>query len=188
MKVDEWDNDKNKLKNRTSEVDGAIEQKISNIEGRLYNLEEEKTWKQRQERKNSIIIKYVEQNQVNVRGDVLQEVNKIFESMEAEAEYEQVRDIGRDWQRRNMILVKMKNFDEKLRITRNKRKLAGKGCYIENDMTKEERQTQAAIHRMAREERAKGHTIKIGFQKIQINGKWEYLNGEKTKTTRQASH
>jgi hypothetical protein len=34
---------------------------------------------------------------------------------------------------------------------------------------------------MAEEERAKRHTIKIGFQKIQINRKWEYLNREKTK-------
>jgi hypothetical protein len=87
----------------------------------------------------------------------------------------------RDWKGRNMILVKMENFDEELKILRNKRKLGRKDCNIENDMTKEERQTQAAISRRAREERAKGHTIKIGFQKIQINRKWEYLNGEKTK-------
>jgi hypothetical protein len=80
-----------------------------------------------------------------------------------------------------MILVKMENFDEELKILRNKRKLARKDCNIENDMTKEERQTQAAISRRAREERAKGHTIKIGFQKIQINRKWEYLKGEMTK-------
>jgi hypothetical protein len=59
--------------------------------------------------------------------------------MEAEVEYEQVRDIGRDWKGRNMIPVKMKNFDEKLKIMRNKRKLAGKDCYIENGITKEER-------------------------------------------------
>ena len=56
---------------------------------------------------------------------------------------------------------------------RNKRKLTGRECYIEDDMTKQEREIQAAIRKRAREERVKCHEVKVGYQKIQINGKWE---------------
>jgi hypothetical protein len=38
-----------------------------------------------------------------------------------------------------MLLVKLRHFEDKLKVMRNKRKLMEKDCYIENDMTKEER-------------------------------------------------
>ncbi|KAJ4427157.1 hypothetical protein ANN_24773 [Periplaneta americana] len=59
-----------------------------------------------------------------------------------------------------------------MKIMRNERKLQGKDCYIE-DMSRKEREIQAAIRRGAKEEREKGHEVKLGYQKIQINGKWE---------------
>jgi hypothetical protein len=80
-----------------------------------------------------------------------------------------------------MIVVKMREFEEKLKVRRNKRKLARRECFIENDMTRRERQIQAGIRRSAREETEKGHTEKIGYQKIQINGKWEYYNNKEEK-------
>jgi hypothetical protein len=85
------------------------------------------------------------------------------------------------WKGRAMIMVKMRHFEEKLKVMRNKRKLAGRECFIENDMTRKERQIQAGIRRRAREETDKGHTVKIRYQKIQINGKWEYYNNKKEK-------
>jgi hypothetical protein len=53
----------------------------------------------------------------------------------------------------------------------NIRNLAGRECFIENDMTRKERQIQAGIRRRASEERDKGHRVKIVYQIIQINGK-----------------
>jgi hypothetical protein len=57
----------------------------------------------------------------------------------------------------------------------NKSKLKKKKderMYIDNDLTKEERETQKKLRELAREERNRGKRIKIGYRKIQINGEW----------------
>jgi predicted RNA-binding protein YlxR (DUF448 family) len=37
-----------------------------------------------------------------------------------------------------MLLVRLKDFEDKVKVMRMKRKLTGRDCYIENDMTKNE--------------------------------------------------
>jgi hypothetical protein len=44
--------------------------------------------------------------------------------------------------------------------------------YIDDDLTKEERETQKKLRELAREERDRGKRVKIGYRKIQINGDW----------------
>jgi hypothetical protein len=54
----------------------------------------------------------------------------------------------------------------------NKSKLKEKKderMYIDDDLTKEERETQK---KLAREESDRGKRVKIGYRKIQINGEW----------------
>jgi hypothetical protein len=41
---------------------------------------------------------------------------------------------------------------------------------IDDDLTKEERETQKKLRELAREERDGGKRVKIGYRKIQING------------------
>jgi hypothetical protein len=47
-----------------------------------------------------------------------------------------------------------------------------KKVYIDDDLTKEERETQKKLRELAREERDRGKRVKIGYRKIQINGDW----------------
>ena len=72
-------------------------------------------------------------------------MNKIFEKLEVETNYKQVKVHEKDWEGRNMILVTMNNFEEKFKIMRSKKKLVETDCCIENDMSREERQIQADI-------------------------------------------
>jgi type II secretory pathway predicted ATPase ExeA len=44
--------------------------------------------------------------------------------------------------------------------------------YIDDDLTKEERETQKKLRELAREERDREKRVKIGYRKIQINGEW----------------
>jgi hypothetical protein len=44
--------------------------------------------------------------------------------------------------------------------------------YINDDLTKEERETQKKLRELAREKRDRGKRVKIGYRKIQINGVW----------------
>jgi hypothetical protein len=43
--------------------------------------------------------------------------------------------------------------------------------YIEDDMTKKERDTQKKLRTLAKEEREKGLRVKVGYKKIWIEGK-----------------
>jgi hypothetical protein len=43
--------------------------------------------------------------------------------------------------------------------------------FIDDDLTNEERKTQKKLREVTREERDRGKRVKIGYRKIEINGK-----------------
>ncbi|KAJ3619978.1 hypothetical protein MTP99_008201 [Tenebrio molitor] len=61
-----------------------------------------------------------------------------------------------------MMLAKIENWEQKKNIMLSKN----------DDLTKEERETQKKLRELAREERDRGKRVKIGYRKIQINGDW----------------
>ena len=48
-------------------------------------------------------------------------------------------------------------------------------------MSREDRQTEPVFRRRAKEEREEGHTVKLGFLEIQVNGRLEYHMNETSK-------
>lgn len=70
----------------------------------------------------------------------------------------------------NINLVEMKDWDNKQTVMKNKYKLRGTNVYIDNDMTPKEREIQAEIRKIAKDERSKGRRTKIGYKKITIEG------------------
>uniref|UniRef100_A0A6P7GHK2 Uncharacterized protein LOC114342707 isoform X2 n=1 Tax=Diabrotica virgifera virgifera TaxID=50390 RepID=A0A6P7GHK2_DIAVI len=83
-----------------------------------------------------------------------------------------------------IFVAEMENLTDKLSVLKNKGKLKnlqGQKVYIESDLTRKEREIQAKIRKMAKEEKDKGNTTKIGYMKLEINGKewtWDH-NKEK---------
>jgi hypothetical protein len=83
-----------------------------------------------------------------------------------------------------MIVAELESWREKRKVMENKRKLRekkGKRMYIEDDMTKKERDTQKKLRTLAKEEREKGLRVKVGYKKIWIEGKgfrWDEENGK----------
>jgi hypothetical protein len=75
-----------------------------------------------------------------------------------------------------MMLAKIENWEQKKNIMLNKSKLNGrKGerMYIDDDFTKEERETQKKLRDIGqRRDRDRGKRVKIGYRKIQINWEW----------------
>lgn len=92
---------------------------------------------------------------------------------------------------KDIILAKVQNWQQKMDIMRNKIKLRGSGIYIESDMTLQERNIQLQIRKIAREERSKQKTVKVGYEKLWINGtmyKWDKKeNGVVEQSTHAAS-
>ncbi|KAK9745155.1 hypothetical protein QE152_g7164 [Popillia japonica] len=85
-------------------------------------------------------------------------------------------------------LIELTSIDDKIKIMKNKSKLkeyTEEKVYINDDMTKEEREIQEKIRRKAKEERRKGKTVKIGFQKLVVEGEQWRWSREKEKWNRE---
>ncbi|KAK4876400.1 hypothetical protein RN001_012822 [Aquatica leii] len=83
-----------------------------------------------------------------------------------------------------MVIAKLKNFEQKMEVIKNKYKLGGKNIYIDSDLTYEEQKTQSIIRKIAKEEKNKGNSIKVSYKKLEINGEKYIWNEEKNKLTK----
>ena len=75
---------------------------------------------------------------------------------------------------KNISLVQLENSQDKQKIKEQKSKLKllqENRVYINNDFTKKEREAQKQIRLQAKREREAGKYVKVGFNKIIIDGK-----------------
>ena len=70
------------------------------------------------------------------------------------------------------IRVELRCLEDKIAIMKNKNKLQGTDIYIDDDLTKQEREIQRTLRMRAREEREKGNEARVGYQKLMINNNW----------------
>lgn len=134
-------------------------------------LEEAEEWRKRRERRNNIIIKSKELRRAR-DSEINQKVGDILQKLDFKEEYKRITHIGTDRLNNGMVKVELNKFEDKLYIMRNKTKLRGEEFFIDSDLTKNEREIQQAIRQRAREEREKGSTVKVGYQKLCINNEW----------------
>lgn len=133
--------------------------KIEEIENKLERYEKER-------RKNNIVVNGIKVDTDN--EEVLKEgiVKFIKEEMKIDVKVKSMYKIGPE-----ACVVAINSWEEKLEILKNKYKLKGTKVYINNDLTKKERQIQIEISRTAKLENENGNRTRIGYQKLTINGK-----------------
>lgn len=74
--------------------------------------------------------------------------------------------------RRNKIIqVKVGTWEDKKELMGKRNKLKMKKLFVENDLTKKEREIRTQIRKEAKKERIAKSQVKIGYKKLQINGK-----------------
>lgn len=178
----------NNMENQLSNLEKKTEMQVQKLEDKLKVLEETEEYRKRREKRNNIIIKQklhnTQEDGTISANEIKNHTKEILKKIEAEVDFSRAAYIGKDGANRDLIRVELKNFDDKMKIMSNKRKLQGQECYIDSDLTSEERRIQAEIRKKAKEEREKGKTVKIGYQKIQIDGKWEnWTEGSRVKGT-----
>jgi len=61
-----------------------------------------------------------------------------------------------------VIVIRLKNEEEKKEVMKNKYKLKEESIYIENDLSWEERNIQVRIYKWVREQKEKGLEVKVG--------------------------
>lgn len=140
--------------------------KIEEIEERLEVAD-------RKDRKNNIIISGLEIPNATEK-EMEDNVKHFFENqLKIKISVPKIKEI-----KEKTYLIKVENFAQKLEIMKNKAKLPrGKynQVYINNDLTQNERKIQQKLKEIAKQKIEERKTVKIGYQKLIINGqKWTW--------------
>ncbi|KAL6417393.1 hypothetical protein ACFW04_012785 [Cataglyphis niger] len=125
---------------------------------RLNEMENRMERREREERRKNVLIKGVEE---------------LFDSIGIKAEIEEVRKIGGSVEEgREMIVVRLKNEDQKREVWNKKKLLKSRKERILEDWTWKERRMRWSLKRIVKEEEKKGRKVWIRYGKIRIDEKW----------------
>jgi len=171
-----------KMKRRMRELERKLEEKeigekgreeekkggegVKSIEGRIKIIENSIEAKERVERrKRNCIIKGVKKE----KGDWKWGVEKILREIDAEVKVEEMRRIYVGGEERgDMVWVKLEKEDDKRRLWSKKKILKGKSIWIEEDLTRREREVRRRLGLMANEERRKGKSAWVEGDRIRL--------------------
>ncbi|KAL6419328.1 hypothetical protein ACFW04_013912 [Cataglyphis niger] len=136
----------------------AIGNRLKEMENRM----------ERRERRRNVLIKRVEVKE----GRRRMAVEELFDNIGVKAKIEEVRKIGGDVEGgREMVVVRLKNEDQRKEIWNKKKLLKGRKERILEDWTWKERRMRWSLEGIAREEEKKGRKVWIGYGKIRIDEK-----------------
>jgi hypothetical protein len=143
------------------------ERERKELANRISKIEEEKEREEREKRRRNIVNKGVDWKEGSNEETVKEFLS---EKMRIGAEVERAHTI-RVGDKDTIMVATIKSKEEKIRIMKEKNKL-GKGTYIDDGLTRREREIQQKMRRAARERREKGEYVKIGNKKLTIDNKW----------------
>lgn len=142
------------------------------LEDRIQSIERKAEETEKILRKNNIIIRGWNSKEV-AQEQMKKELTAFFkENIEEEVKIKVVHKIGKE-----MVLAEMENWGEKEKVIKGKYRLRKmtetRKIYIDNDLTKIEREIQRKIHLEAKERRKEGLQVIVGYKKMKI-GKEEW--------------
>jgi hypothetical protein len=134
---------------------------------RMKMIEEKMEQREKKERKNNVIITGIGAKSGNIERGMEEWLER---EIGVKVNVKEAFKINKD----KMMLAKIESWEQKKNILLNKSKLKKEDerMYIDDNLTKEERETQKKLRELAREERNRRKRVKIGYRKIQINGEW----------------
>lgn len=159
-----------KAENESTKKENAkLKEEINTINGRLDAMEREK-------RRNNIVVQglTIGDDKTLTPKEALK--NFLGKQLEIEVDVKSAMKLGT-----KTYLVELDNANDKIKVMKNKNKLRTyqEGTiYINDDMTKSEREVQGKIRKVAQEEKKKGKKVKIGYQKVTIDDQeWKWSKG-----------
>jgi len=164
-----------KLKEEFQKKEKEWEKDKEQLYSRIENLEEKIEAQEREKKRNNIVIKGIKINEPNLKEKVEE---FIVNNLGVNAKIADSTSIGRQEQNR-IIVAKIESFEQKIQIMKNKGKLRNTKVFIESDLTVKERKIQQTINEKAKEERATGSRVKVGYQKLIVDNKKYVWNKKK---------
>lgn len=136
------------------------------LENRIEELEKISERRDREDRKKNIVIKGLKWRRERVNEEVEQFIKENL-NIEVGVENAYRLKINQD---KEVVIAILDNWKQKREVMSKKKELR-QGIWIEDDLTMEERRVQNKLRERAREERAKGNKVKIGYRKLFIGDK-----------------
>lgn len=164
-----WMQKQNSEQDEVKETSADIERLIESREylSKMPEAMSENEWdwelKERKSRKKNIIVKGVRAVGKGIKEEIKEIVRKF---MNRDIYIEKIRVIG------GGVLVELQSMENKIELMKRKGLLKGIGIWIEDDHTVREKQVQEWLERLKEEEKRRGHEIRVGYQKIMVDGEW----------------
>lgn len=173
----EWKKDIKELKEEMARKD----KKIEYLENKVEYLEKRMERKELQEIRNNIVIKGLQVNEEDRKKEV---ENFLTTNLEVDVTLKDIKVIGKD---KKIIIATTNTWEEKKQIMLQKNKLKEREntakIYIDYEKTEQERKIQKHIQEVANEYKKEGKEIKIGYQKVRIDGKMWFWDKKTNKLT-----
>jgi hypothetical protein len=151
----------NNKEKKWEEEKNSMSERVARLETKMENEE-------RRRRKNNIVITGW-RSEGSSKQQSRVEVEKFIKENIGEAKVKDCYNINKD-----QILVQMEEWSGKEKVMKQKGKLRGNRAtekiFIDNYLTKKEREIQKKIRAIAREEKRQGKDLKVGYMKITIEG------------------
>lgn len=145
-----------------------LDKKLETLDKKVETLEREK------KRNNLIIVGYEPHSSNN--QELKNEIKEFYrKALNVDVNIKNAKKIGN-----KVCAIEMENWEGKIKILKAKSNLryiqdTNTRIYINNDLTDKEKEIQAHIRVIEKRERNSGHTTKMGYKKLMINGiKWEW--------------
>lgn len=162
-----------KYKRESEERDKEREQENEELRREIALIKRREEERDRRERKRNIIIRGVKNSEEEAKQVAVEIVRKLGEECK-DVKVREALYIGRE--DRKVILVEMEKLDDKRKMMRNKSKLRGSGIFVDDDLTKEEREMQKSIREWSEQERRKGKKVKGAYGRAFVNGEgYKYM-------------
>lgn len=159
------------------EVNELNKKELEELRGRVEHLENKIEFNEREKKRNNIIIRGLEMDtgsQERVKAGI---AAFLQEKLGVKINIVKVQKIN-DY----MAVVEVNGWEEKQEIMMRKGKLkeiTDMKVYIDHDLTKKEQEIQQKIREISRQERKEGKEVRVGFNKLWINGeKWMWNRGK----------
>jgi hypothetical protein len=155
---EKWEARSEALETKLANADSATQDKLNMLSIKIKTLEEQEEQRAKKGKRNNIVIKGEEMVLENDnRSEIETKAKEVVGKINAEVEAANVVYMGKDRNNRGIVRVTFKNLGDKLKIMKNKTILKVQDIYIDDDLTKSEREIQATLRKKAWEERGKGN-------------------------------
>ena len=153
-----------------------LKDKVEKLESKVLLIEEREEKREKQEKRNNLIISEKLEKEIKENPDELKKHTKeICESLTGMVvNIKSIYHLATNKAGLDIVKVELESFEEKRRVMKNKFKLAQRQerIYIDEDLTRNEANIQRILRERARQEKQRGNSVKIGYKKLLLNGKW----------------